>query len=120
MFFGASPLSSTWMEPYCDPTKTAVQHEEYLTECTTKIDSLITSFFNAVDRGDLQLMKMLYTKLRIDLDALWNRRGMSALQVACERGYKNVVNWLIDIIKVDLNASDAEGLRAIHYAVERY
>lgn len=101
--------------------KTQPAGKDDMVECTAKIRSLITLFFNAVSKGDLKIVQKLHKHLRMDLDDFWSDEGMTALQIACERGHENVAEWLIYEAKADLNAPDMiNDSRAIHYAVKGY
>lgn len=73
-------------------------------------------FFNAVYEGDLETIKMLHNQHKIEYGARSKAEGMTALQLACEKGYTQLVQWLIDVAEVDLYEPDKS---AIHYAVER-
>ncbi len=101
--------------------KTQPAVKDDMVECTAKIRSLITLFFNAVYKGDLKIVQKLHKHLRMDLDNFSSDEGMTALQIACDRGHENVAEWLIYEAKADLNAPDMiNDSRAIHYAVKGY
>lgn len=115
LFYGAAPLSSAWMELYHQPIQ-QFSPEEELAECAVKVAAL---FFKFIESGDLQNAKTLHEHHKIDHDAL-NGDEMTALQVASNKGYTEVVQWLIGVVKVSVNAAGINGFRAIHYAVQRY
>ncbi len=79
------------------------------------IEKGVSLFFNAVDKGDLSTAKLFNLHHTIVADAR-NANGESALHVACTHGYKDIAEWLIDDVKVDLEKSSKIGHRPIHYA----
>ena len=105
-------ISSKWMEPF-ETLQPSV--EEELVELISKGVAL---FINAVNRGDLRVAKLLLKRAGVDMDAR-NADGRTALHVACQQGYKEIIEWLLDVAKADLEVTDNEGLRAIHHAVIR-
>ena len=105
-------ISSKWMEPF-ETLQPSV--EEELVELISKGVAL---FINAVNRGDLRVAKLLLKRAGVDVDAR-NADGRTALHVACQQGYKEIIKWLLDVAKADLEVTDNEGLRAIHHAVIR-
>lgn len=112
VMFLVTPLPSAWME-CCEPVRPDPEAE--IMECAAKVASLL---FKAVDEGDLRLLKIYNKHSFINFDAR-NVDGITALQKACEKGHKEIVKWLIDEAKVDLNLAGEGGFRAIHYAVQR-
>ena len=84
-------------------------------EIAEAIEKIVSVFMNAVGRGDLRAAKLLHLHHTIVADAR-NANGESALHVACTHGYKDIVEWLIDEVKVDLEKSSKIGHRPIHYA----
>ena len=105
-------LPSRWMEPF-ETQQPSV--EEEIVELIAKAVAL---FINAVNRGDLRVAKLLYNRSGVDVDAR-NADGRTALHVACQQGYKEIVDWLLDEAGADLEVTDKEGFRAIHHAVIR-
>lgn len=76
-------------------------------------------FLKAVEIGDLRSAQLLF-KDRLVADAARNAIGKTALHVACIMGRKDVVLWLLDEAKMDLEKPDNSGFRAIHHAVQQY
>ena len=105
-------LSSKWMEPF-EILQPSV--EEELVELISKGVAL---FINAVNRGDLRFAKLLLNRAGVDVNAR-NADGRTALHVACQQGHKEIIQWLLDVAKADLEVADNTGLRAIHHAVIR-
>jgi len=112
-FFRGKPLPSAWME-HNEPAQ--LNSNQKLIDVVTKITK---KFFKTVDRGDLQTIKLLHYHHRIDIGGARNANGMTALQLACEKGYKEVINWLIEEAKVGIDVIGTRDFRAIHYAVRR-
>ena len=73
----------------------------------------------AIQEGDLAAVKLLHNHHKFNYNARINSDGMTALQISCEKGYKNLVEWLIDEAKVDLDLAAEKGFRAVHYAVQK-
>lgn len=108
-------LPSGWMELVESVTEPAV--EKTLAEL---IEKMVSLFFNAIDRGDLRTAKLLHLHHTVVTGAR-NADGKTALQIACLKGYNEIVKWLIDEVKVDVEKpSSKTGFRPIHYAVHRY
>ena len=109
------PLPSDWMEEYT-PESARSALKEQVTELAAKGIDL---FFQAVDEGDLDTVKELHKYYRIDFDA-WKRDGKTALQLACEKNHKDLVEWFINEAQVGLDVNGIQCFRAIHYAVQRW
>lgn len=105
-------LPSAWMKPF-GMADLAVEKE-----IAASIKKTVSLFFNAVDRGDLSNAKIFHLHHTIVADAR-NANGESALHVACIKGHKDIVEWLIDDVKVDIEKSSKIGHRPIHYAVRQ-
>ena len=105
------PFSSTWLEKY----ETNLPDLE--AELVEVVSKNVTLFFKAVDRGDLRIAKLLHIWHGVDVDTL-NADGKTALHLACENGHKDIVKWLLNDTKVDIEKPSFNGLRAIHYAVK--
>ena len=43
---------------------------------------------------------------------------LSALQMACKEGQKEIVQSLLEETNIEMDASDENGFRAVHYAVK--
>lgn len=76
-------------------------------------------FLKAIDIGDLKRADLLYKKDNVVADAARDSVGRTALHVACMRGQKEIVQWLLDGAKMDLEKPDHLGSRPIHYAVQQ-
>jgi len=76
-------------------------------------------FLKAIEIGDLKNAQVLYKKDNSVVDAALNSDGRTALHVACMRGQKDIVKWLLDDIKMDLEKPDNDGSRPIHHAVQQ-
>ena len=76
----------------------------------------INLFFRAVISGHLKIAKVLHNHRGVDTSTQ-NWEGKTALHIACEKGHKDLVEWLLDQVGVNLEQRDIEGNRAIHYAV---
>ena len=106
-------LPSAWMEPY----ETA--HSAIDDELLEQEKKLICLFFKAADGGNLRAAKLLYSRHGIDAEAR-NLDGKSALHLASFKGHYELVQWLLETPKVDLNQLDNGGYSALHYAVLGY
>jgi len=106
------PLPSGWMELF-GSTEPAAQKE--LNEWVEK--GLIL-FFDAIKRGDLRAAKSVHMHHSAVADAR-NEDGKTALHLACWNGYVDVVKWLLDEVKVNIEEEDEDGYLPIHYAVEK-
>lgn len=105
-------LPSSWMESY--ETAQPLLDED-LVDWVAKGSILL---FNAVDRGDLRIVKLLVLRHGLDVNAR-NADGMTPLQVACKEGYIEVVQWLLDSAGADMEAADSNGFRAIHHSLNK-
>lgn len=103
------------MEPFEEPIKSPTPMEQ-VDELISKV---VNVFFRAVSEGDLETVKILHDEHhKIKFDA-WTDKGMTALQVACEKNHKELVEWLINEAQAGLDVVGIQGFRAIHYAVQR-
>ena len=48
-----------------------------------------------------------------------DNQGMTLLQHVCEDGFFSIVKYLVEDVKVDLEAKDSKGKTAIHYAIHQ-
>jgi len=103
-------LPSAWMENY----ETA--HPDVKEEITDLSIRSLISFFKSVENGDFLMAKLIYTNHGVHVNER-NADGKTALQVACELGCKDIVEWLINEAEADLEKPDFKGFRALHYAV---
>ena len=77
-----------------------------------------TLLFNAVDRGDLRIVKLLVLRHGVDVNSR-NADAMTPLHVACKEGYIEVAQWILDNAEADLEAADSKGFRAIHHSLNK-
>lgn len=105
------PLSSTWMEPF--NTAYLAIHKELL-----ELFSLeMALFYKAVAEGDLRTAKLLYNRHPgVDIEAR-NPEGMTAIHIAILKGHTNLIEWLVDEVKVDMEKPDMKSYCPIHNAV---
>ena len=54
----------------------------------------------------------------ISTPSVFTGMQLGALHIACKEGQKDVVQMLLHEGKVDVNLPDANGFRAVHYAVK--
>ncbi len=107
-------FSSEWME-LLESTQPSVEKE--LTEW---IEKGFTFFFDAITRGDLRTAKLVHMHHNIVGDAR-NSDGRTALHIACLKGYKEIVKWLIEEVKADVELPDEnDRFFPIHYSVDKY
>ena len=107
------PLPSGWMEPF----KTShPEQDEELAELIEKEQAL---FFRAVEKGNLRVAKLLYSRHSVDVDAQ-NSLGTTSLHIACKYGFVDMVEWLIDEAQADTEKAIDSGHRAIHFAANKY
>ena len=76
-------------------------------------------FFKAVEIGDLRSAQILFKKDRSIADAPRIADGITALHVACMTGQKELVQWLLDYVKMDVEKADHDGFRPIHHAAQQ-
>ena len=95
-------------------------HGQEVTEELTKVstNNIPEIFFDAVRRGDLNLVRLLHIHHQLDVNSLIGIKGEVALHVACKRGLKELVQWLLEEAQADLEKSDnfPWNRRAIHCA----
>ena len=103
-------LPSSWMEPFQSPNPSIDKERLDLAA------KLVALFFRAVEKGDLRNAKLIHERHGVDAEAR-NPEGKTALHLATQRGYKGLVDWLLDEAKVDVNQPDSKGYRAIHFAI---
>jgi len=99
------------MEPL-ESSEPAVEKE--LAEFIKKSISL---FFDAIKRGDLRTAKLLHFHRTTVVNAR-STNGKTPLQIACWKGHSDIVKWLLDEVKVDVEQPDKDGNLPIHYAVD--
>jgi hypothetical protein len=112
--FLARPLPSAWMELNQPPKLTLEQ------EILDGVSKTAPLFIKAVQEGNLPAVKLLHNHHKFNYNARINSNGMTALQIACEKGYKDLVEWLLNEANVDLDKAAEKGFRAVHYAVQKY
>ncbi len=88
---------------------------EEINEWTKKGSDL---FLKAVEEGDLEMAKFLYTKDREVIYACYED-GRTTLHVGCIKGHKEIVKWLVEVAQMVIEKPDESGYRAIHHAVEQ-
>ncbi len=76
-------------------------------------------FLKAVEIGDLRSAQLLFKKDRSIADAPRIADGITALHVACMAGQKELVQWLLDYVKMDVEKADRDGFRPIHHAAQQ-
>jgi len=77
---------------------------------------LVALFFRAVGEGDLRNAKLIHERHGVDAEAR-NPEGKTALHLATQKGYIELIDWLLDEAKVDVNQPNSKGYRAIHFAI---
>lgn len=102
-------LPSTWMDEL-EPAQTLMDKE--LLEVMEKVTTLL---IKAASQGELRVAKLLRIWQGLDMD-VQNAEGMTMLHIACEKGHKEFVDWLLNEVQVDVEKTDKKGFRAIHYA----
>ncbi len=89
-------------------------------EIAACIDNGSSLFLKAVENGDLRGAQLLFEKgSKFIADAARNADERTALHVACVKGHKDIVQWLLDAVKMDLEKEDRNGFRAVHDAIQR-
>ncbi len=76
-------------------------------------------FLKAIEIGDLKSAQVLYKKDNAVVYAALNSVGRTALHIASMKDHKDIVRWLLDDIKMDLEKPDNDGSRPIHHAVQQ-
>ena len=109
--YKGNPLPSKWMELF-ETAQPSLDKE--LVELAAKQAAL---FFKAVKRGDLRTVKILHKRHGVDVDALDETSSYTALQLACQEGYKDIIQWLLDEAQADLEKPGCDGWRALNCAV---
>jgi len=103
---------SDWVEPFqlVNPAL-----DEELLDLASKALAL---FFKAVDEGDLRVFKLLLINYAVlDADDSNDLDGRTALHIASLKGHYELVEWLLNEAKVDIEKPDFRGFRAVHFAV---
>lgn len=103
-------LPFVWMEPFHHVESSM---EKKLADFTSMG---ISSFLQAIGKGDLHNAKLLNGHHNIDVNSRNIVDGTTGLHFACRKGNKDLVSWLIDEAKANVEDEDISGLRAIHYA----
>lgn len=73
-------------------------------------------FMKSIEEGDIESAQFVLNKEKQVINTR-NADGRTALHVACAKGHKCIVRWLLDVVKMDLEEPDVDGFRAIHHAV---
>jgi len=110
----STSLPSAWMD-LIQPANPALD-EEFL----ELVSMEVSLFLKAVDGGDLRIAKLIHIRRGlVDFGAVEfsSPEGKTPLHVAAEKGHMDVVQWILEELKVDIDKPDAKGFRAIHYAV---
>ena len=105
-------LPFTWIEHYNPPEPTL---DEELIDFVTKGTRL---FLRAVEEENLLIVKILFNHHKIHVNAR-NADGTTALLVACQKGNKDLVKWLLDQAEADMEEQDYRGFRAIHHVAQK-
>lgn len=90
--------------------------DEELAELDAKVANL---FFDAVFIGDFRKAQLFYDRHGVDLNVRRNADGQTALHIACNQGYQDIVRWLLNNGSKLSDKVDNMGYRPIHYAVLR-
>jgi len=110
-----------YYHPDCFPYVQICDNESHQSTLCKEIDEWIKKgarlFQKAVEEGDLESAQFLYSKDKLVVDAR-NADGRAALHFACLRGNKEMVKWLLDELKMDIEKADEAGSRAIHHAAK--
>ena len=124
------PISHFWL-PFAEIAK--VQNLFYITVSiiteTVKARNMTFSLFSverisyklrkAVDNGDLQKLISIINLHKVNVNS-YSFCGMSAVQLACRDGQKEIVQWLLDQPETDLEKMGPAGHHAIYHAVYEY
>ena len=110
----SAPLPSAWMDLY----ETALP--SYSKELQELASKEVTLFFQAADGGDLRTAKLLHCRHGVNADEARKPDGKTALHLASLKGHYDLVQWLLEKAKVNVNKPDNRGYSAIHYAVLGY
>ena len=105
-------LPSSWMD-VIQPVNPSIEKERL-----SLAYKLVALFFTAVEEGDLRSAKLLRDRHGVDAEAR-NPEGKTALHLATQRGYKELIDWLLDAALVDVDQPDLKGYQAIHFAIIR-
>jgi len=102
----------------------SVRMEEFQTiqpafdkEIDAWIDQGSALLLKSVEIGDLRNAQRLFNEDKLIVDAALNADGRTILHVACLKGHKDIVRWLLDSVKVQLEEPDDGGFRAIHHSI---
>ncbi len=107
-------LPSAWMDPFY------TAHSALNRELLDLFSWEFALFFKAVNEGDLRTAKILYNRqLGVDVETR-NSDGKTVLHIASRKGHTDLVEWLVEEAKVDVDKPDLKGFRAIHLAILGY
>lgn len=105
-------MQPEWLEILPVTTKL----HDRLSRLSSKLGDL---FVEAAQEGDLYLVKELVIHFKVPKGvAHTSKPGFTALHMACRRGRREVVEWLLSAPKVDLEKADDKGRTAIYHAVK--
>lgn len=76
--------------------------------------------FQLVSNANLDKLRLLLKRLSdseaaFDITTLRNEDGLTLLHLACDRGYLELAQYLINDCRIDVNALDESGQTALHY-----
>jgi len=74
-----------------------------------------TPFFIACEKGHIEVVKLLVSNQKVDINYANNGRETS-LNIACKRGHIEIVKLLLNDQRVDVNKADNGGITPFHSA----
>ena len=107
-------LPSCWMEEF------QTIQPAFDKEIDAWIDQGSALLLKSVEIGDLRNAQRLFNEDKLIVDAARNADGRTILHVACLKGHKDSVRWLLDSVKADLEELNNGGFRAIHHSILEY
>ncbi len=115
--FTEKELATRGMQPeWLEILPITTKLHDRLSKLSSKLGDL---FVEAAQEGDLYLLKELVQHFKVSKDvAHTSKPNLTALHLACRRGRREVVEWLLSVQKVDLERADDKGRTAIYHAVK--
>lgn len=80
-----------------------------------KWNEMQANFLIAIEEGNIERAQLLFSKDKLVV-GVQKSGGTTILHIACSKGHRHMVRWILDVVKMEIEKPDDCGYRAIHHA----